>query len=145
MLASFWLFWSQALDLKAAFHSTVTRRNFKKLQYKRFKAIKNLKKVVIFWFNWENSASIWLKITCIPSGLFPYRKRFVTYHRLPGSRMYPLPLPIVWLKAARPAFVDWNRTQPCRRRSWFFPLEFCPIYQSLSRIGPYYSLQMLNL
>ena len=47
MLASFGFFghrgWIQPLALTAEFHSSLTIRNFKKLQYKRFKAIKNLK------------------------------------------------------------------------------------------------------
>ena len=48
MLASFGFFghrsWIQLLTLTAGFHSSVvTTRNFKKLQYKRFKAIENLK------------------------------------------------------------------------------------------------------
>ena len=44
MLASFGFFchrgWIQPLVLTAGFHSSVSIRNFKKLQYKRFKAIK---------------------------------------------------------------------------------------------------------
>ena len=46
-LASFGFFghkgWIQPSALTAGFHASVTIRNFKKLQYKRMKAIKNLK------------------------------------------------------------------------------------------------------
>ena len=51
MLASFGFFghrgWIQPLALTAGFHSSVTIRNFKKIQYKRLKAIKDLKYVVL--------------------------------------------------------------------------------------------------
>ena len=50
-LASFGFFghkgWIQPSALTAGFHSSVTIRNFKKLQCKRFKAIINLKQVVL--------------------------------------------------------------------------------------------------
>ena len=58
MFTSFGFFgdrsWIQLPALTAGFHSSVTVRNFKTLQYKRVKAIKNLK------------AGVWCR-TCNPS------------------------------------------------------------------------------